>query len=193
MKTIVYIVSILLAAVGAHAATTESHYTRSMFARAVKKDSSRYALVQVENPGSNAPQMVCVPGGNIVAAVAVEKDWTYTTNGMGKATGFAVKHWNRPFAFEKANALAKVQARYTAKQLADVRAAFAHLKNSELRAQLRLASRRRNSEQATEVQQLYAGQNTPIAYASREAVAHALLERGIAVATDERTGHLRLP
>jgi hypothetical protein len=132
-------------------------------------------------------------GNSIVEAVAVEKGWTYATSGPGKATGFAIRHWNRPFVFEHGNARAKVQARYTAKQLADVRAAFAHFKNAELRAQLRVASRRHNFEQATELRQMYAGHNTPIAYASREAVAHALLERGILVANDERTGYLRLP
>jgi hypothetical protein len=192
MKKIVCLASILLAAVSAHAAA-EGHYTKSMFARAVKKDSPRYALVQVENTRRDGLPAVCVRGDVVVEAVAVEKGWTYRTGGMGKATGFAVKHWSQPFAFENPNAVAKLQPRYTAQQLAQVRKAFAHFKNAELRAQLRTASRRRDAAQATEVQQLYAGRNTPIAYANREAVAHALLERGIMVARDERTGHLRLP
>ena len=173
------------------ATAAEGRYSKGMFARAVKKDSSRYALVQ--NPRAPGLPAVCVRGGAVVEAVAIEKDWTYGTHGLEKATGFAVRHWHDPFAFEKANAVAKLQPRYTAKQLATARAAFARFKNAELRAQLRLASRRNSSGGGTELQRLYAGRNTPISYASRDAVAHALLERGILVAKDERTGHLRLP
>jgi hypothetical protein len=192
MNKIIYIASLLLTTLGpGMAMAAEGHYSKAMFARAVKSDSSRYALVPVANGQANG--VVCVRGDAVVEAVAIEKGWTYGTNGMGKASGFAVKHWNRPFVFENPNAVAKVRARYTAQQLAEVRAAFARFKNAQLRAQLRTASRRRNAEQATEVQQLYAGHNTPIAFANREAVAHALLERGISVAKDERTGHLRLP
>jgi hypothetical protein len=61
MKKIVCIASIVLVAVGPHGATAaEGHYTKSMFARAVKKDSSspRYALVQVQNPQTSAVQTV---------------------------------------------------------------------------------------------------------------------------------------
>jgi hypothetical protein len=170
----------------------EGHYTRSMFARAVKKESAspRYALVQVRGSGANSVQTVCIPGHALVEAVEIEKEWTFRTNGKGKAAGFAVRHWNSPFTFEKVNALARVHPRYTAMHLAKARARLSSLSKAQLHSQLRGASRRRNPEPQTELQRIYAGRNAPIAYASREAVAHILLEKG---ASDDRTGHLCLP
>lgn len=195
MKRIAYIAVILLALGSTDIVdAAEGRYTRSMFARAVKKDSAspRYVLCQVRHPQTNSIQTVCVPGHSLVEAVAIEKGWMYRVN-SGKATGFALAHWKKPFVFEKPNALARVHARYSPKQLAEARARLSRLSNTQLKRQLRAPFGRHGAERQTELQRMCAGRNAPISYASREAVAHILLERGILVANDYRTGHLRLP
>lgn len=195
MKRIAYIAVIVLALGSTHIVdAAEGRYTRSIFARAVKKDSAspRYVLCQVRDPQTNSIQTVCVPGHSLVEAVAIEKGWMYRVN-SGKATGFALAHWKKPFVFEKPNALARVHPRYSPEQLADARARLSRLSKAELKRQLRAPFRRHRAEQQTELQRMCAGRNTPIAYASREAVAHVLLERGILVGNDYGTGHLRRP
>ena len=193
MKRIASVAFILLAlgSIGIVDAA-EGRYTHSMFARGVKSASPRYVLCQVRDPRTNSIQTVCIPGNALVEAVAIEKGWMYRLN-AGKATWFTLAHWKEPFAFEKPNALARAHARYSPKQLAEARAQLSQFNNAELKRQLRAPFSRRRAEQETEVQRMCAGRGTPISYAKREAVAHVLLERGILVGNDYRTGHLRLP
>ena len=195
MKRIVCI-AITLLAISAIPAThaAPGRYSRSMFARGVGDDSTspRYVLFQVGDPRTNSVQTVCASGTSLVGAIQIEQNWSYTIGGRTKARGFAMRHWKKPFIFEKGNALARVHPGYTQKQLAEVRTRLSRFNNSELKAQLR-AVRRRDAEQQTELQRMCAARNTPIGYASRAAVAHVLLERGIPVANDDRTGQLRLP
>jgi hypothetical protein len=190
MKLIVNLVIALLSILATDAArAAEGRYTRSMFERAVKDTSSpRYVLVQVRDARAPSAQTVCVRGSELVDAVQTEHDWNYAIGGRLKAHRVALIHWREPFVFEKINALAHLQPRYSQKQLAEVREKLSRFTNRQLKSQLR--ARRRGE---TELQQIYAGSDAPLAYTSRAAVAHALLERGILVANDERTGQLRLP
>jgi hypothetical protein len=100
-----------------------------------------------------------------------------------------MEHWRQPFVFEKPNALARVTPRYTPQQLAEIRARLSRFNNRELKSQLHA----RRSREQTELQKICAAKDTPIGYSSRAAIAHVLLERGILVANDDRTGQLRTP
>jgi hypothetical protein len=172
------------------ACAAEGHYTRSMFERAIKETASpRYILCQVRDPQTNAVQTVCVPGPALVDAIQIEHDWNYTILGRTKAKGLAMRHWSEAFAFQNLNARARVGTRYTSRKLAEIRGKLSRFSNRELKSQLR----RRRSGGPTELQKIWAAEETPISYVSRAAVAHVLLERGILVANDEETGQLRSP
>jgi hypothetical protein len=195
MKRPVCLVAILLMLTGPHAVRAgQGRYTRSMFALGVRGDwtSPRYVLIGMRNPRTNSVSSVCVPGSSLVSAIQLEKNWSYAIGGRTKARGYAMRHWKKPFDFENSNALARVQAGYTEKQLSDVRERLSRFSNSDLKKQLR-AVRKRDVIHETELQRLSAARNTPVGYVSRAAVAHVLLERGILVANDQRTSHLRLP
>jgi hypothetical protein len=186
--------AVFLVFAGANAArSAESRYTRSMFASAVRSDwtSPRYLLLSLRDPGTNSDHLVCIPGSSLVSAIQIEKGWSYAIGARTKARGFAMRHWKKPFVFENSNALARVQPGYSEKQLAQVQARLARFSDAELRSQLRMS--KRHSAEQTELQKMCASPNAPLAYANRAAIAHVLLERGILVANDARTGQLRLP
>lgn len=191
MKLILSFALVLLSIFGTDAAcAAERRYTGSMFERAVKELSSpRYLLCQVRDPQTKTVQTVCVPGPALVDAIQIEHDWNYTILGRTKAKGLALRHWNEPFAFQNPNAAARVGSRYSSRQLTEIRGRLSRLSNRDLRSQLR----RHHSGEPTELQKICATSGAPFSYASRAAVAHVLLERGILVANDERTGQLRLP
>ncbi len=188
-----FVLLLILAGTNASRAA-QGHYTRSMFALGLRGDwtSPRYVLASVRDPRTNSTNSVCVSGNALVSAIQIEKNWSYAIGGRTKARGYAMRHWRKPFVFENSNALARVRAGYTEKQLTDIRARLSRFSNSELKAQLRVV-RKRNAVEETELQKLCASRNAAIGYVSRTAVAHILLERGILVANDQRTGQLRLP
>lgn len=195
MKRVAWLLGILLSVSAiATVRAAEARYTRSMFERAVKDTSSpRYVLFLLRDSRTNSAQTVCTLGSALIDAIQIEHDWNYVLGGRTKARGLALRHWNEPFAFEKSNAAARTSPRYTRRQLAEVRARLARSSNAELKSQLRAPFRRHHLEEQTELQKMCAARDTPIAYSSRAALAHVLLERGILVANDERTGQLRLP
>ena len=190
MKTnFTFAVIVLLSILASDVAyAAEGRYTRSMFERAVKEMSSpRYVLCQVRDSQTKSVQTVCVLGPALVEAIQIEHGWNYT--GRIKAKGLALRHWNEPFAFQNPNATARVGPRYTPRQLAEIRAKLSRFTNRELKSQLR----RRRSGEPTDLEKICSAQGSPISYASRAAAAHVLLERGILVANDDRTGQLRSP
>jgi hypothetical protein len=134
-----------------------------------------------------------VRGSALVDAIQIEHGWNYTILGRTRAKGLAMRHWREPFVFEKPNALAHAAPRYKPEQLTGIRTRLSRFTNRELKSQLRAPFHRRHAGEQTELQKLWATKDTPIAYASRAAIAHVLLERGILVANDDRTGQLRLP
>lgn len=195
MKRTVCLFVLLLILTGTDAVRAgQGRYTRSMFALGVRGDwaAPRYVLIATRDPRTNSVSTVCVPGSSLISAIQVEKDWSYAIGGRTKARGYAMRHWKKPFAFENSNALARVQAGYSEKQLSDIRERLSRFSNSDLKKQLR-AVRKRDAAQETELQKLCAARNTPVGYASRAAVAHVLLERGILVANDQRSSQLRRP
>jgi hypothetical protein len=194
MKRTVCLFALSLILIGTNVAcAVQGRYTRPMFALGVRGDwvSSRYVLISLRDSRTNSVSSVCIPGSSLVSAIQIEKDWSYAIGGRTKARGYAMRHWKKPFVFENSNALARVHAGYTEKQLSDVRARLSQFSNSDLKKQLRAVRRRDAAE--TELQRLCAARNTPVGYVSRAAVAHVLLERGILVANDQRTSHLRRP
>ena len=194
MKRTVCLFALLLVLTGSNAArAAQGRYTRSMFALGVRGDwvSPRYVLISIRDPRTNSVSSVCVPGSSLVSAIQIEKNWSYHIGGRTKARGYAMRHWKKPFVFENSNALARVQAGYSEKQLSDIRARLSRFSNSDLKKQLRAVRKRDAAE--TELQRLCAARNGSVGYASRAAVAHVLLERGILVANDQRTSQLRRP
>lgn len=195
MKRIACLAAVLSILIGTDSASgADGRYNRSMFARGVRGDwtSPRYVLISIRDPRTSAVSSVCLPGSSLVSAIQIEKNWSYAIGGRTKARGYAMRHWKKPFDFENSNALARVHAGYTGKQLSDVRARLSRFSNSDLKRQLR-AVRRRDTTQETELQRLCAARNTAVGYVSRAAVAHVLLERGILVANDQGTRQLRRP
>jgi len=195
MKRALCIATTLLITGATGIARTTGHYDSWMFVRAVMSESNApgYALFQVRYARTNSVQTACVTGSSLVDAIQFENNWRYRTGGRTKAKRVALMHGSKPLTFETPNALAHVQRRYTDGQLDQIRARLSRFSNSQLRSQLRQASRHRRSEEPTELEKTIASRTAPVAYGSRQALAHVLLERGILVANDERTGRLRLP
>ena len=104
-----------------------------------------------------------------------------------------MRHWNEPFVFQKPNAWSRVSPRYTPKQLAEVRRRLSRFGRRELKSQLRAPLDPRHPGEQTELQRILVSGSTPVSYAVRAATAHVLLERGILVGNDDRTGQLRSP
>jgi len=105
----------------------------------------------------------------------------FDERGRNNAEQLALKFWNQPFVFSDPKAFRNVKPEYTPEQV------------DEIRKQLSKYDRRMLSKQLDDpygaIHDLY---THPYRESQRDAVAHVLLENGIAVGVDDRTPMLLL-
>ncbi|SRR5579884_1311813 len=160
------------------AIATSDHYTHEMFVRALKQGG--YVLIRLDQPGTKGQSReVCVPETGLIAAIHIEHHLDYDAPGRERALQIALARKNRTFSFTNTKAFNIVKPLYTPSQLADIRRELAKFSESELVSQLQAIR--------SKVHDLY---SHAAPEGSREAVAHVLLQRGILVDEDDRSGRL---
>jgi hypothetical protein len=143
-------------------------YTRSMFCAALSNDSTApdYVLIHVRGPGDQTNHTVCTTANFFLGAIHTEFDLGYTEAGEKRALDIALRQPESPFIFRKKAAMDNLANAETPEALADVRRQFEGKTDSELLDREFIYSITNERPQAKHL-------------AYRDAVAHALLERGI--------------
>ena len=152
------------AALLAHAGS----YSQSMFRDALANLSTApdYVLIRIRSPNDGTERIVCTTANLLLGAIHREFGLAYTEADVKRATDIALQQPERLFTFRKKAALDNLADYETPKALADVRRRFAGKKDSELLNREFIRSIANRSPDA-------------VHRAYRDAVAHALLERGI--------------
>jgi hypothetical protein len=137
-----------------------------MFARALANQSTApdYVLITVVDARDGAARIVCTAAPFLEGALHMEFDIPYDEAGEHRVHDMAFQQPDRVFRFSKPKALANVRPNYTQRQLEVIHASIAETTDAQL-----LDKRF--------VQILYTSRTGSRGY--RDAVAHALLERGI--------------
>ena len=152
-------------------------YTNAMFVRALKQGG--FVLIRLDRPQGGRPEEVCVPEEGLIGAIHIQYDLDYDRPGRERAEQIALARKDRTFSFSNPKAYDVVKPLYRPSELADVRRELAKFSGSQLVSQLQAIR--------SKVHDLYIH---PASASSRDAVAHVLLERGILVDEDDRSGRL---
>jgi hypothetical protein len=181
-------------------ARAASEYTREMFRRGLYEpgvlvtSAPLFVLITLRDPDSGAERAAAVPGNFLLGAIDMEyhlKPRKTSKQDEGKALAelqqkeleITLSQPNRVFVFRNRRARNNVEPRYTPVILAEVRRAVA----AKSRKDLVRATRANESW----LHRIYESKRDAIeSFAYRDAVAHALLERGILVGHGDYTGGL---
>jgi hypothetical protein len=190
--------TLLFAVTAAHAA---SDYTQAMFRKGLYErgvlitTAPRFVLITLRDPSSGAERAAAIPGPFLLGAIETEYHLkirkTTSHDDIYKALAelqqkevqIALSQPNRVFMFRNRRARNSVEPRYTAVVLAEVRRALSGRSRKEL-----VRAARANQSWLHRIYESRRGAIESFAY--RDAVAHALLERGILVGHGDYTGGL---
>ena len=175
-------------------AQAESHYTQQMFRRGLYEDgvlvttAPLFVLITLRDARTGSEREAAIPGPFLLGAIDAEYHfgtrrtahqdiYKALAEQQQKELRIALAQPNRVFVFRNPKARNNVEPRYTLQVLQEVRTALAAKSRKEM-----LAAARANKSW---LHLIYESKNDPLRYfAYRDAVAHALLEQGIAMSAD---------
>lgn len=169
------------------AQASASQYTHAMLMRALKEESTSplFVLITVHDLRTQGSQLVCIQAPFLLRALEIEHGLLNEQNRDNIALKTSMAQRDNTFSFSNKDALENVRPRYTAKQLQEVRRQFPRVSARVLKEQLR--------EHDSPLQQIYIRKVGQARLSYRDALAHILLESGIVVGVDDRTGMLFSP
>ena len=145
-----------------------------MFAKGLEKGG--FVFITLHDSKTASDHRVCVFENMLLGAIHMQHHLDFDERGRNNAEQLALKFWNQPFVFSDPKAFRNVKPEYTPQQV------------DEIRKQLSKYDRRMLSKQLDDpygaIHDLY---THPYRESHRDAVAHVLLENGIAVGVDDRT------
>jgi hypothetical protein len=182
-------IAALILLVGCSAALAETRYTHRMFRRALEEAGSTsplYMLFTLNDPIKHTRRVVSAPATGLLGAIHFEYHLDFDTAGLRKAADIAASQPRHEFTFHSRKALHNVRPYYSEAILADVRQRLARRSNQELIHDGMLYTEHPHYT----LDEIYAKRDRDSYNAYRDATAHVLLERGILVGEDDRTGLL---
>ena len=144
--------------------------------------SPHYVLIRI-GPQS---RFVCVQGSFLEGAIHFEYNLPFDAKGTLAARGIAKKHWNKPFTFRNAKALKNVEPTYSEENLKFARKEVTRIigtKNAVSSREARILTGLVYSD-------MDRVEDFARVEAYRDALAYALLERGILVGVSDNTSGL---
>jgi hypothetical protein len=148
-----------------------------MFKRALEHEE--LVLIRLTSVPDCFEYEICTSAAGLLGAIHLQYNLDFDDAGRNRALQIALANKQRLFTFRNKRAFDTIKPEYTCPQLAEVRRALGKSSRSELKRQLNVSGSRLHS--------LYM---LPSRFVFRDAVAHALLERGIAVGLDDLTAKL---
>jgi hypothetical protein len=167
----------------------ETRYTDRMFRRALEEAGSTsplYLLFTLNDPIKHTRRVVSAPATGLLGGIHFEYHLDFDTAGMTKAGRIAASQPRHEFTFHGRKALHNVRPYYTEAILADVRQRLAGRSNEQLFQDGLLYTEHPHYT----LDEIYSKRDQDSYNAYRDATAHVLLERGILVGEDDRTGLL---
>jgi hypothetical protein len=167
----------------------EARYTDRMFRRALEEAGSTsplYLLFTLNDPLKHTRRVVSAPATGLLGAIHFEYHLDFDIAGMTKAASIAASQPRHEFTFHSRKALHTVRPYYTKAILAEVRQRLARRSNEQLIQDGMLY----NEHPHYTLGKIYDKRDRDSYNAYRDATAHVLLERGILVGEDDRTGSL---
>ena len=159
------------------ASAAKMQYTHSMFIQALKHGG--FVLIKVRYSETKFDRDAATPMEGLLGAIHYQYNLDFGPAGSKKASEIALASKDRVFSFTRSEAFDVIKPHYSAQQLVEVRDELANYDRANLIAQL--------GALRSKVHDLY---TDPGRNVYREAVAHALLERGVLVDEDDRSGRL---
>lgn len=141
---------------------------------ATMSTSPAYVLVAVAD-GSAQPEPVCTTANFLLGAIHHEYGLGYGRDDLLKAEHIALEHRDHVFRFHQKAALDNVRKQYAEADLAAARALLASLSDAELTAKF---------------SSLYAKDRLPLDGYARNAIACALIERGLSPRMADLSGQV---
>ena len=172
----------LISAINCATAMAASSYSEGMDRKAIRDSdttSPLYLLFTLHDPKTGKDRIVCTLSSGLLGAIHFERHLDFDNAGRKAAIAIALSQPHR-FTFYNTKALHTIRPRYSEAMLADFRNQLAKMCRSELLAVL----------ERHELDKLYMSGPTSRWRDQRPALAHALLERGILVEQNDRTGGL---
>ena len=180
----IFFLCALISAVTTATAIGGSSYSEGMYRRAVRENettSPLYLLFTLHDATTGKDRVVCTLSTSLLGAIHFERHLDFDEASRKKAVAIALSQPHR-FSFSNKKAIYTVEPRYSEQMLADFRTRIAKMSRSELVAAL----------ETHELDQLCHTGPTSGWDTQQDALAHALLERGILVNQNDRTGGLFL-
>ena len=158
-------------------ASAASKYNDRMFRRAVIEETTSpfYLLFTLYDAKSGTDQVVCTTANFLLGAIHIEHRLDYDEPGERAARKIALTTPLHRFTFTRRKALENVRRSYSDRVLNDVRRLVARLSPPELK-------------RLNPLTQIYDKRDWELNKAYRDATAHAMLERGVLVYMDDRSG-----
>jgi hypothetical protein len=180
--------ALLLSLITCTSALAASKYTDHMYRKAVDDDSTSplYLLFTLHDPKTGADRVVCAPGIGLVGAIHFEHHLDFDEISRKAARRIALSQLRHRFVFSNRKALHTVRPYYSEKVLTEVRQLLARKSNSQLIHEGTLYT----AHPQYTLDDVYAKRSRRDREAYQDATAHVLLERGILVGSDDRTGLL---
>jgi hypothetical protein len=170
-------------------ALAKTDYTDRMFRRALREADSTsplYLLFTLDDPVARTRRVVSTPASGLLGAIHFEYHLDFDTAGVNQAARIAASQPRREFAFRSRKALHNIRPYYSEAILADVRHQLASRTNAQLMRDGMLYTEHPHYT----LDEIYNKRDRDSYNAYRGATAHVLLERGILVGMDDRTGLL---
>jgi len=149
-----------------------------MFAKGLKKGG--FVLITLHDSKTASDHRVCVLENMLLGAIHMQHHLDFDERGRNNAEQLALKFWNQPFMFSGPKVFPTVKPEYTPQQVDEIRKQLSKYDRWMLSKQL--------DDPYGAIHNLY---THPYRESRRDAVAHVLLENGIAVGVDDRTPMLR--
>lgn len=167
-------------------------YTYNMFRIGLDEESAvtsapHFILIRL-GEGYHESRVICLPSSFLENAIHSEYKIPYTIRGVERARNIAKSNWNKVFVFRNREACKNVQPRYDARTLESAReqvAKVAASTNSLSKHQIVTLEKSIDDR-------INKNEDTESVLAFRDALAHALLERGILVRADGLTESLHI-
>jgi hypothetical protein len=180
----IFFLCALISGITTATAFAGSSYSEGMYRKAVRDNetnSPMYLLFTLHDAKTGKDRVVCTVSSGLLGAIHSEHHLDFDEASRRKVVAIALSPAHR-FSFNNPKALHTIEPRYSEQMLAGFRARIAKMSRPQLVTAL----------ESHEIDQLCHTGPVSTWEAKQDALAHALLDRGILVNQNDRTGSLFL-
>jgi hypothetical protein len=157
----------------------DSSFTKAILDRST---SPYFILITVINDSTNSSELITTEAPFLLGAIHIEYSIPYSESGSTEVEKIALSNTSHVFHFKRSASLKNIGMFYNNQILSEVKKKLDALTRDNLLEQIR--------NPKSELHKIYQGRGKGAYIPYRNAVAHVLLEKGIAVRRNCRSGNL---